>query len=297
MSFSQKLLTASFTLGSGNFGSGGNSLTLSNLRMTCDITLVQADAQPKLDNLTIYGMTLDHMNQLSQTGATYNRLSQHNTVTVQAGDAESGMSTVFSGDILSAVPDGSDQPNFRFMVTAVPTGFAARKPVAPTTRKGAVAGEDLLSALASQMGLGFENNGVHVMLRNPYLHGTAVSQVRQCVDSVGCQWMVDRGTLAIWPTGKARSGGPVTVSPTSNPRMVGYPQGDQAQVVLTTEYSPAIKPGGQVTIQSSLTMACGTWNIGQMKYELDALVPHGRWFMTMICLNPSGPGLASGVTP
>ena len=155
------------------------------------------------------------------------------------------MSTVFTGDVIMAWPDGSDQPNVRFMVLAKPGAVAARKPIAPTTRKGAIAGETMVQTLAQQMGFKFENNGVHVMICNPYLHGTGISQVRQIIDAMSCQWLLDRGTLAIWPTGKARSGGGVPlISPETG--MVGYPQFDQARIRVTSYYNPAIRPCGQI---------------------------------------------------
>ena len=108
--FGQKLITAQFTLASGNFGGGGNSLTLSNMRMSVEYHTAQGDGQPYLDSLVIYGMTLDHMNQLTQLGSTYNSPSL-NQVTIQAGSVEEGMNTVCSVCIVHAVPDGSDQPN------------------------------------------------------------------------------------------------------------------------------------------------------------------------------------------
>src|ERR1700693_5850861 len=138
--FSQKLLTASFSLGTGNFSGGGNSLTLSGLRMTCDFHVVTGDSQSYLDNLTIYGMSLDHMNRLSQIGNTFNFLLK-NTGTIQAGSVEEGMTTVVGNcPITQAFPDGSDQPNVRFVVTGSAGAFGARQPAQPTTRKGAVAG-------------------------------------------------------------------------------------------------------------------------------------------------------------
>jgi hypothetical protein len=293
--FSQKLITASFNIGGGSQGSGNQgSITLSGLRMTCDYHVAGGDGQPFLDSLVIYGMTLDQMNQLSVTGMTYNKVSQ-NTVTIQAGSQQEGMSTVFTGDIIFAWPDGSDQPNVRFNVVAKPGAVASRKPLAPTTRKGAVDGSTLVQQLAQQMGFRFENNGVNTQIRNPYLHGTGMSQVRQIIDAMSCQWVLDRGTLAIWPTGKARSGSAVLISPQTG--MVGYPQFDQARIRVTSYYNPAITPMSQIQVQSSFTAACGVWNIGQIDYELDCLVPHGRWFMTMMCNNPGGGGLPSGTAP
>ena len=145
------------------------------------------------------------------------------------------------------------------------------------------------------MGFKFENNGVHVMICNPYLHGTGISQVRQIIDAMSCQWLLDRGTLAIWPTGKARSGSVPLISPQTG--LVGYPQFDQARIRVTSYYNPAILPCGQIQVQSSFTAACGLWNITQTQLALDAFTPHGRWFQTMVGTNPSAQGLPAGEAP
>jgi len=282
--FSQKLITATFTLASGNFGGGnsssGNSLTISGLRTSVDMEANSGDGQSILE-MIVYGMTLDHMNQLSQCGPNYNKLGR-NQISVSAGSEQEGMFKIFDGTIIFAWPDGEDQPNVRMHFHATGTAYEARKPMAPTTRQGAVAGESLLQAIAGQLGWQFENNGVQCTLRNPYWWGTGISQIRQGVEAIGCQWYVDRKTLAIWPSGKARQG--VTlISPQTG--LVGYPQFDQARIRVRAYYNPSFKPMSQIQVQSSFTAANGIWNTGYLTYELDALMPHGRWFMTMIAVN------------
>jgi hypothetical protein len=185
--------------------------------------------------------------------------------------------------------------NVRFMVTGKPGAFNARAPIPPTTRKGSVAGESLVQALAQQMGYRFENSGVNVMIRNPYLHGTGISQVRQIVDAMSCQWLIHNGTLAIWPTGKARSGPTPLVSPETG--MVGYPQFQQAKIVVTSYYNPSILPGGNIKVKSAFTAACGVWGVPRIDYHLESLVPHGQWFQTMVGFSQAGAGLPSGDAP
>jgi hypothetical protein len=203
------------------------------------------------------------------------------------------MSTVWKGPIVNVAPDGSDQPNVRFLVTAANGAYGARKPVPPTTRKGAVAGESLMAVLAQQFGYGFENNGVHAMLRNPYLHGTAISQARQLAGAMNCQWFIDKETtLAMWPTGKSRSGAIPLVSLQTG--MVGYPAFNQGSILVTSFYNPAITYGRQIQVQSSFTAANGIWELGRIDFELDCFMPHGRWFMKMSCTNQRSSGEPGG---
>jgi hypothetical protein len=292
VSFGPKLLQAQFdgTL------LGGGSLTLSNMRMSAEIAVAPGDGGSQMF-LTIYGMTLSHMNQLSTSGVSYNTFSGTvMTVTLSASDGGDSYSTVFTGDVSPGMTkiDASDQPNVRFLCSAITNANNARKKIEPTTHKGAVDGATLVQQLAQKMGLRFENNGVKVMLRNPYLWGTGISQVRQCVEAMNCEVMSHLGTLAIWPTGKRRSG-TYSLSP---PKIVGYPSFDKATMSLTAYYDPAYVPCTTVQVSGSeLTGANGTWESQNVHYELDSLVPHGRWFMTMDCTNPkssSGGGVPGG---
>lgn len=260
-----------------------------------DITVPLGDAAPSLDSLVIYGMTLSQMNQLSTVGASYNTYDTNNkmTITVSASDGDGQPGTVFQGDIMPGMTyvDGSDQPNVKFICAGVWGAANARKKIAPTTRQGGVGGETLIQQLAQQMGYRFENNGVKVQLRNPYLWGTGISQVRQCVQAMNCQWLGHLQTLAIWPNGKSRQG-VFTVGPGQG--LVGYPQFNKQTMRIVVYYNPAWVPGSKIQmVGSSLTAANGMWNTGYTTYELDCLQPHGRWFMNIMCYkedatNPGG---------
>lgn len=62
MAFAQKLLTATISLVNGSFAGGGNSLTLSGLRMSAKIRNSGGLSQSFLEELAIYGMSLSEMN-------------------------------------------------------------------------------------------------------------------------------------------------------------------------------------------------------------------------------------------
>jgi hypothetical protein len=288
VSFKQKNLQVNFTLASGNFGGGGgNSLSLTNLRMTAEISAVPGTAGSMLNELVIYGMSLDQMNQLTVIGKQLGTVGQ-NQVDVYAQDGDEQPNLVFTGDIYLAYVDGRDQPNLRFMVYAAPGGKEARKPMAPTTKKGGYAAEKLASSLSQAMGFKFENNDFKAMLRNPYLWGTGISQMRQLSRSAGFVWGIDRGTLAIWPKGGSRKGSAPTISPNKEGpgELIGYPVLSQRRIFATCYFDPQIKPFGQVNVESSLTAAQGLWNIAQIDISLDAWTPHGRWQMTVIADSP-----------
>lgn len=282
MAFKHKLLTAKISLASGNFGDGGNTVTLSGLRMSAKITYTGSAGQPFLDALSIFGMPLSQMNQLAMVGVNFGKLL-NNKVQIQAGEEGGQMSTVFQGTIQSCFIDGQSQPEVCLRITANPSGYNALKPVPPTTVSGTADVLTLASKLAKTMGYNFEGNNVSVKLSNPYLHGTAISQMRQLIEAAGLQWIIDQNnTLAIWKPGVGRQGSTPDIYPPPGP-MVGYPAFNQNALLVSALYTPARVCGQTVKVQSEFTAACGKWTINKMGLELESLVPRGKWFMNCEC--------------
>src|ERR1039458_9733028 len=71
------------------------------------------------------------------------------------------------------------------------------------------------------------------------------------------QRVVEKNVLAIWPTGEARKGSAPTVSRKTG--MVGYPTFRGSSVFVKTLFNPAVQYGQNITIQSDITPANGTW--------------------------------------
>jgi hypothetical protein len=307
VSFAQKNIQVQFSIASGSFGGGGNNLTLGSsgngtngMRITCEVHQVPGTAGSMLDELVIYGMSLSHMNQLSVIGKQLYAGFQQNSVTISTSDGDQNQGVLFQGIINQAYIDGRDQPNVRFVVSAQPQTVAARKPMQPTTHKGAYPAQQIAQQLAQAMGFQFENsNGFQAMLRNPYLWGTGISQIRQLSKAANFVWGIDgaRNTLAIWPKGGARQvGSPPLISPqTSGPgKLVGYPIFNGQRIYATCYYGPSLWPWTTFEVQSSITAANGTWQMAQMDVSLDSWTPHGRWFATLI--GDSGNNVASSGT-
>ena len=173
-------------------------------------------------------------------------------------------------------------PEVCFRISAVPGGgYWAVKPTEPITHQGSQSAPDMLSQLAGQMGLKFENNGVTAKLVNPYYPGNPWTQAWRIAKHAGAEMWVDRGTMAIAPGGQARGGDTITVSPSTG--MIGYPMFREAAIIVRHEWNAAFAPGKQIQVTSDLTPACGTWRIRQMLIELEALVPKGKWQVTLDC--------------
>lgn len=283
MSFTNRKITVSFNLQNGNFEGGGNKATLSGLRVSAHIHMPGGQSSGQLQ-MTIFGMTLSMMNQLSTVGRQLNYIGK-NQITVQAGDAINGMSTVFMGDILHAWVDAKSQPNVCFRLDAQPAGFQRVRSVPPTSVQGAGDVATIMGQLATTMGLAFENNGVNVKLSNPYLPGSPLMQAKALARHAGIEHVIDKGTLAVWNPGQPRKGAGIIASPQTG--MVGYPMFTEGGVMVEMLFQPNAQYGGKLTVKSDLTPACGDWAIRLVEYELESEIPHGKWFM-VVCADAIG---------
>lgn len=285
MSFTKKKINVQFTLANGSFGSGkNNTATITGLRVLANIVVTGGETQATAE-LAIYGLPLDMMNQLSVVG-TQISASYKNSITVEAGDDESGMHLVFAGNIINAFVDANNMPQVCFRVSAAPGMYYAMKPVPPLSIKGSADAAGMMQKIAGQMGLGFENAGVTAKLANPYFGGTLLTQAKAIARHAGFDMFIDKNTMAIVPPKKSRSGGAVLVSPETG--MVGYPQFNQAAIIVTALYSPEYKIGGEIKVESALTAANATWKIFYMEHHLESEVPKGQWFTVMKGTSPSG---------
>ena len=280
MSFARRRIELKFTLGTGSFGDG-NSVTLSGLRCSANITKAGGAALSSLD-LTVYGMTLDQMNKLTVLNVLQYTEGAPNTVTVSAGDDQQ-LSVCFQGNITEAWADANGAPDVKFHVAAYNGVLDATKPADVTSYKGEVDVATILSAIAGQMDppRTFENSGVSVQLRDPYLPGTLLDQAKAAATAANIYMLLDDDVLAIWPKDGTRNLDVATISPETG--LVGYPAFSQNNINLRTLYNPNVAIGGKVKVKSSLEQANGSFVVAKVTHNLDAETPGGAWFTALEC--------------
>ncbi len=295
MALVKRLIDIAFGLSNGSFAdSGSNSLTLTGLRIHADMQFPGGSDMSKLQ-AEIYGMTLSHMSDLMTYGAIASNDGK-NKVTLMAGDAVSGMTQVFAGNLTNAWGDFQGMPDVPFHVFGNGPMNAAVASIPPTTKKGAVSAPTLMETVANQCEMQFENNGVTTQLSNPYYPGTAREQLYAMVKDAGCEWNgMENNVVSVWPVGSSRAGG-ASIPVNKDTGMVGYPMFNAEGIVVKSLYNPAIKHGVEIVVTSDLTGSAksgnisvgggtsganGTWTVQSIDYALDSLVPGGQWFMTM----------------
>lgn len=279
MAFTQKFIQVNFSSGQNSF----SPIQLSGLRTFCHVVAGGNFTLQECD-LVIYGMTLAHMNQLSTLGWKVDPSGGGKVgadgLEVYAGDNTGSFSLVYKGTVYVAYSDFQGGPNIPFHVIAQSGSNAAgmiTKPISVNNKSADVAG--IMSQIAGNAGLQFENNGVNVKIAYPYLPGTPKDQAYQLAKHAGINITIDKGKLAIWPQSGNRQGS-ATVSPTTG--LVGYPAWSSEGIKLKMLYNPDLQLGGQITVQgSAITPANGTWTISRLEHNLQAFTPNGEWFSTV----------------
>lgn len=276
MAFLERKIWVEFNLESGVFGGGGNSATIKDKRVTAKIVNYGGPSMGQLE-LAIYGLPLSMMNQLTTLGTQINLIGK-NKIKVYAGTGNSPP-LIFDGTISVAYMDGMAMPQVPFRVSAFAGLYEGVQKTEVTSKEGDVDAVPIFKDLAEKMGLQFENSGVEGKIASPYLPGSPRDQVMALANAIGCQWIIDRGQLAIWQTGKPRNGDAWKISRSTG--LVAYPAFNQAGIVVTTLFDAAIRPGGKITVESDVTPANGAWVAYSISLDLAAQVPKGPWFATI----------------
>ncbi len=278
MSFVERMIGLRFELGTGAFGEdGSNVVEFAGLRCSANIDKAGGVFMTKLD-LRVWGLPLDVMAKLTVLNQLAYTSARLNTVTVSAGDKESGMSVCFVGIISEAWADMRSAPE-GVLHLAANTGLLDKvRPVPAISFNGTIDAVTVLRNVCAQMAppLSVENNGVTAQLSNTYLPGTAMDQLQAVCRQCDFEYIVENDTLAIWPKGGSRDGLVPLIS--ADTGMVGYPEFTQNGIRLTTLYNPGLTFGRKVEVRSTLQPACGYWVLASVNHNLDAQMPGGQWF-------------------
>ena len=312
-SYTQKAIDVTITLGLGTFGdTGKNTVTLKGLRVLASII---KSGYPSLDraNVRVYGLPPSIMNTVSTLGIPRPMIRKNNIVTVQAGDTTNGMSVVYSGFMLDCYQDYSEAPETSLVIASYGGALSMIESAAPSSFPGSGDVATIMSGLALQMGMKFENNGVQVKLSSPYFSGSLMSQAHQLARAANIEMYPDTstipGTLAIWPKLGTRGGKIPLINTASG--LVGYPTFQSNGMSFKTLFNPNIILNGKIQMQSSVGVApttvgangpveAGTQSGGPngfwfvtnpLVHDLSAEVPGGPWFTSCSCVRvPGQPG-------
>lgn len=280
MSFVERQIDVTITLGGGRYGETvEDTVTLKGYRVSCAIANYGGDAMGEL-HCRIYGMPLSLINRLTTIGTVRNQMAFQNTIQIHAGDAGKTLATIYTGSIQRAWGSFQGAPDVALNVLAYAGARESRKPVTPNSYKGSVDAATIMKDLADQAGYSFENNGVSVILSNPYYKNTVLQQIRAVARAAHIHFHIENGTLSIWPNDGYRKIAVPKIGPGNG--LVGYPSFSSQGLILRSEFLREARIGGRITVENSqLSMVNGTWQMYQVNHNIAAQMPNGPWFTEM----------------
>src|ERR1700722_13800810 len=297
----KKSLRFSITLenSGASFTQGGNTIILEGFRATVEVQKA-GGVQMNTLQARVYGVSQSDMNTL--TSLTFQPLEiKRNQISVWAidGDQET---LIYVGNVGTCFANYSQMPDVYLEINAFAGLINQMTPVSPSSYQGAVDVATIFQSLASTMGYVFENNGVHVMLRNPYLPGSAWDQAQDLARQAGCDIYLDDNTLAITPSLTPRTTvGTLIPEISSASGLVGYPTfGSDNRgpfIQFSTFFNPSIRFGGLIKMVTSIQPAIsnapsaltpaqradGQWIVNSIGYALSSETPGGPWFSRVSC--------------
>lgn len=283
MTFARRVISVTFSLGTGSFGNGFNSVTVEGLRIQAQIDKVVGPGMSTI-NMRIHGMTPDQMNQISALNQAAETIKR-NTVTVQAGNEGDVLATVFQGQILIGQQNLNTMPDTSMLIVGAAGQISAVQTLAPISYPQGASAALIMSNLAQQAGMQFENNGVQVQLPKSYFIGSPREQMKSCAEAGQFNWMIDDGgnaqgasqTLVIWPKDGSRNGQVPLISAETG--MIGYPDYSTSLngLTISTVFNPYIRVGALVEIKSGLNVANGTFRTFDISHTLESETPGGQW--------------------
>ena len=270
-SFSIKSIRLEITLGKGNFSEGGNTKIIEGL--ACQIN-VKKPGLPEKNSATaqVWGLKYEDMSEL--TMLSFKPLeSQHNLISIFAGEKDQVLSLVFSGEITSAYADFNAAPDVVMNFEASSGSYPKQIAAGPVTTKGEAQADKLFAQFSREAGYSFDNQGVTASVQNAWFPGSPIDKITKLARDVGCELIIDDGEVITMPAGASRSGNAVLLSATTG--LIGYPTFNQDGIVCKCIYNPDLRYGGLIKVESIVPRASGAWRITNLTHDISAYTPDG----------------------
>lgn len=275
--FNKKEIYVSIALAEGEFENGSNEITLPKVPTRASVDKTGGTELPKL-TLDVDNLILDTMQRL--TVLAFKPLQSYkNLIQVQAGEEGQSPDLVFQGEIISAVPVFDYSGTATFHIEASSGYYPIQKTAPPVSVNTDTTIESLFQQFADEAGYSLENNGVSGSVRNSVFTGTPVQKARQLAKQTGVDLIIDNSTFVILPGYTAKREGAVPLLNKSS-GLLGYPAFTNDGISAKCLFSPLLKVGGLVKIESIVPKASGVWRLTKIHHSLEAYAPSSQDWMT-----------------
>lgn len=278
LSFQRRRLRVTFKLASGTFARDGDpdTLVLEGYRAQVEID-APGGYEFATCRLRIYGVDrfdMDRMTVINYQNVDFMR----NTVQVDASDDNGQFTTVFFGEVYTSQPDWAGMPDVPFVAEARSGLIGSLSASASTSFPGPQKVSLIMSRLAKELNVAFEDNGVISTVTDMSLVGSPLHKVQTLADAARIQYwfLPEQSLLAIAPMGISRKSDAVDYNIDTG--LVGFPTKTHNGIMFTALFNPSTFHGCKIKMQSAVSACNGEWYVISMSHRLDSETPGGAWF-------------------
>lgn len=271
--FTKKQIRVTIALAEGTFDNGENTVILPAVPTRVSVDKTGGNELPKA-KITISNLSMSLMERLTFL-AFKNLQSLNNVIKIDAGEEGQALSTVFEGEITSAVPVFDVSGSVNFSVDAMSGFFPLQKSAPPVSVNDEISIENLFSQFAAEAGYELENDGVSGSVKQAIFTGSPIQKARQLAKQTGVDLIIDNRRFIILPSYLASRNGDSVPLLRKDTGMIGYPSFTNDGIKAQCLFLPALSVGGLVKIESVVPKASGVWRVTKIHHTLEAYTTSG----------------------
>lgn len=282
--FSVKTVRITIQLRKGEFDGGGNTVIIEGLPVSVTVTKQGGEAKNKA-SVTVDNLKLETATQL--TTLAFKRLETYNNVIqIDAGSQGAELSTIFIGEITSAVPVMGDN-KLSLKIEALAGYYPALIPSTPTSVQENTTVEKLMKQFADEAGYSFENKGITASIANSVFVGSPIAKAKTLARQADVDLLIDDNKFTIQPFEAPKDGQIPLLS--KNTGLIGYPSFSNEGINCKSVFNDKLKVGSYFKLESILPHASGEWQITKVEHRLEAYTPNsGTWESEVTGVLPGG---------
>ena len=282
--FSVKTVRITIQLRKGEFDGGGNTVIIEGLPVSVTVTKQGGEAKNKA-SVTVDNLKLETATQL--TTLAFKRLETYNNVIqIDAGSQGAELSTIFIGEITSAVPVMGDN-KLSLKIEALAGYYPALIPSTPTSVQENTTVEKLMKQFADEAGYSFENKGITASIANSVFVGSPVEKAKTLARQADVDLLIDDNKFTIQPFEAPKEGQIPLLSKGTG--LIGYPSFSNEGINCKSVFNDKLKVGSYFKLESVLPHASGEWQITKVEHRLKAYTPNsGTWESDVTGVLPGG---------
>lgn len=282
--FSVKTVRITIQLRKGEFDGGGNTVIIEGLPVSVTVTKQGGEAKNKA-SVTVDNLKPETATQL--TTLAFKRLETYNNVIqIDAGSQGAELSTIFIGEITSAVPVMGDN-KLSLKIEALAGYYPALIPSTPTSVQENTTVEKLMKQFADEAGYSFENKGITASIANSVFVGSPVEKAKTLARQADVDLLIDDNKFTIQPFEAPKEGQIPLLSKGTG--LIGYPSFSNEGINCKSVFNDKLKVGSYFKLESVLPHASGEWQITKVEHRLEAYTPNsGTWESEVTGVLPGG---------